>query len=157
MRRRDDRPLQREDDLGGVVDVWIVDVGELKRPAARFQVGPTHRPVAAFEDLLVEQPIGAADHRRVIAGDTGVMERDQREARVPHGRLAGFHPARVVLIDREALHPLQAATHQRMIERIAEQMQRNQRVHPRRLHVKEITRLSQNWDTSAKTVTAMSI
>ena len=51
---------QREHDLGGVVDVGVVVVGELERPAAGRSAGPPHRPVAAHVYLLVEQPLGGA-------------------------------------------------------------------------------------------------
>ena len=38
---------QREHDLGGVVDVGVVDVGELERPAAGRELRARDRPVAA--------------------------------------------------------------------------------------------------------------
>ena len=51
---------QREHDLGGVVDVGVVVVRELKGPAADGELGPADRPVAADAHLLAEQPGGAA-------------------------------------------------------------------------------------------------
>ena len=61
-------PMQREHDLGGVIDVGIVDVGELERPAAGVKSGSatTSRPDG---DLLAEQPFGGPHHRRVVAGN----------------------------------------------------------------------------------------
>ena len=54
-------------DLGGVVDVGVVGVGELERPAAGLERRTPHRPVAATEDLLgsISQS-AAALHRLVV-------------------------------------------------------------------------------------------
>ena len=45
---------QRQDHLGGVVDVGIRVVGELEGPAARLEVRPPHPPVPRDADLLAE-------------------------------------------------------------------------------------------------------
>ena len=81
-----DRPLavregdapQRQHDLRGVVDVGVVDVGELERPTARRQSRSRDRPVAADRDLLAEQPSRGADERGMIVGQAAVAERDDR-------------------------------------------------------------------------------
>ncbi len=84
---------QREHDLGGVVDIRVVDVGELERPSPGRERGTAYRPVATAGDLLAEQPIGGSDDRLVVAGDAGVGQRDQGQRGVPDRRLAGLEPA----------------------------------------------------------------
>ncbi len=124
---------QRQQHLGRVVDVRVVDVGELERPAAGLELGYADRPVAALADLLAEQPVGAPRHRLVITGHARVVQRDQRQRRIPHRRLARLQPAHAVLGDRESLEPFEAPLHHGVVERIAEQVQGDQRVHPWRL------------------------
>ncbi len=63
----DELPRQaRQDDQrdGGVVDVGVVTVGALERPAARFDALDLLRPVAGKTDFVAQHPIEA----RVIAG-----------------------------------------------------------------------------------------
>ena len=123
---------QGEHDLGGVVDVGVVVVGELERPAARLELGPAHRPVARHQDLLAQQPVGGRDERGIVGRHAGVGQRDRRQRRVPHRRLAGLDPASPV-VDGEAVEPVEAGAHHGMLERIAAQMQGDQRVDPGRL------------------------
>jgi len=75
---------QGHHDLGRVVDVGVVVVGELERPASGLEVGTTHRPVARHPDLVREQPIGRRGECRVIRWCAGVGERDHGQGRVPH-------------------------------------------------------------------------
>ena len=130
-------PAQREHDLGGVVDVGVVVVVELERPAARGQPGPAHRPVAADPDLLAEQPVGAAPHERGSVG-RHARRRPARSApaRCPTpatGRPRAGGRAVRALTTVNAVEPGEAGPHHRVVERVAEQVQRDQRVHPRRL------------------------
>jgi hypothetical protein len=69
--------LEGKDHLGGVVDVGIVVVLELKGPAARNQIGPLDRPVPAGVDLLGLQPLRRPRDRRVADVIAGIGERDQ--------------------------------------------------------------------------------
>ena len=53
---------QGEHHLGGVVDVGVVDVGELERPAAGLQLRAAHRPVAATRGSALQ----AANRLRAV-------------------------------------------------------------------------------------------
>ena len=70
-------------------------------------------------------------------GDARVEQRGQRQAGVPDRRLAGLEPAHravgAVLADEEAVQPGEPGAHRGVVEGVAEQVQRHQRVHPRRL------------------------
>ena len=124
---------QREHDLRGVIDVGVVDVGELERPATRLELRPAHRPVAPNADLLAEQPVGGAHECGILRGHAGVLQRHDRERGVPDGRLAGFQPPRPALLDHEALDPREADAHDRMVDLVAAQRERHERVDPGRL------------------------
>ena len=77
-----DQP-QREHDLGRVVDVGVVVVRELERPAAGREQRTPHGPVALDPDLLAQQPLGGALDGRIVRGGAGVTQRDHGQAGVP--------------------------------------------------------------------------
>ena len=53
--------IHRHGDDGGVVDIGIMRIGVLERPAAGAQIGPPRDPIAAHvEHLLRHQPVEAA-------------------------------------------------------------------------------------------------
>jgi hypothetical protein len=61
-------------------------------------------------------------------------QRVHGERGVPHGRDARLHRERVFGLERERRQqPFDAARHHRMVVRVAERLQRDERVHPRRL------------------------
>ena len=124
---------QRQHHLGGVVDVRVVVVLELERPTARLEVRAPYGPVPRYAHLLVEQPAGRADKGGIVGRHARVAQRDDRECRVPHGRLAGLEPAAVVLVNRERLEPLERGMHQWVIHWIAANVERHHRVDPGRL------------------------
>ncbi len=127
-------PTERQRADRRVIDVGVVDVVVLERPPARSQARAPHRPVARHvEYLSVEQPVGGAHQRRVVAVQAGVGQRQHRERGVPHRRLAGLQPHGLAILDGEPIEPGQARPDHRVIQRIALEMQRHQRVHPRRL------------------------
>ena len=69
-RRVEPRPgaVHRHDDDGGVVEVGVMRIGVLERPAARPHVGPLRGPVAGdVEDLLRLQPGKRLSTRRCSA------------------------------------------------------------------------------------------
>ena len=129
--------LQREHDLGGVVDVGVDVVGELEGPAGRVEIGSLHRPVAAHADLFGEHPADAARDGRVVDRHARVEQRDDGEAGVPDRRLAGLEPAdaavRCVFVDEEAVQALDRRRDHRVVQRVAQQVQGEDRVDPRRL------------------------
>ena len=124
---------QREDDHGRVVDVGVVLVRELEREAARGELGPAHRPVAARADLLRRKPLARADDRPVLRVDACVEQREHRQRRVPDRRLAGLEAAALVVLDREVVEAVDRPRENRVVERVAERMQRDDRPDPRRL------------------------
>ena len=92
------RAPQREHDDGRVVDVGVVVVRELEREAAGRDVRPPHGPVAADLHLAAGEPARAALDRLVVRREARVEQRDQRERRVPHRRLARLDPAALVVL-----------------------------------------------------------
>ena len=87
---------QREHHLGRVVDVGVVGVLELERPAAGRRAGPAHRPVAARADLLgrsASRPRGRAQRRR-RAGTPASASAITASAVSQTGALAGLEPPR---------------------------------------------------------------
>ena len=121
--------------IGGVVDVRVVVVLELEGPAAGREVRPSDSPVAPHGDLLVEQPARRRAAGRVVGGDAGVGQRRSWPGRCPtpatgRPRCAGACSSSTV----KRVEPVAAAAF------IAgwssgkpSQVQREQRVHPRRL------------------------
>src|ERR1039457_5193660 len=82
-RTRQADPAEREQDLGGVVDVGVAVVVELERPATWVKAGPAHLPVPGPADLLLEQPGGRPGQRGIIGRNARVGERDNGEHGVP--------------------------------------------------------------------------
>ena len=130
---RDVGPAQSHQHLGRVVDVRIVVVCEFERPPARVDVGPARRPIAADSDLFVQQPLRRPLQDRIVSVQARVGERDHRQGRVPHRRLAGLEPASGPVGDGEALKALEASLHDRVVERVAERVEGRDRPHPGRL------------------------
>ncbi len=130
-------PAQREHDLRGVVDVGVDVVGELESPAGRGELGPAHRPVAGHPDLLLEQPVGGPAHDRVVRRRARVEQAGDGEAGVPDRRLARLEPAvfavRPLLADEEPVQAGDGGGEARVLQRVAQQVQREDRVHPGRL------------------------
>ena len=130
-------PREGEHDLGGVVDVGVDVVGELEGPAGRGEVGPAYRPVAGHRDLLIEQPLDGLVHDRVGRLGARVEQAGEGEAGVPHGGLAGLEPAVLavggLLADQEPVEAGDCRGQAGVLERIAEQVQREDRVDPGRL------------------------
>jgi hypothetical protein len=124
---------QREDDFGGVVDVRVVVVLELERPAARLQVRAPLHPVSDRAHFLADQPVRGSNHRGVVGRESGIAERDGRERGVPDRRLAGFDAARAVFDDRESVEACECLRDHGVIHRVAEYVERHHRVHPGRL------------------------
>ncbi len=84
---------QRQHHLGGVVDVRVVVVLELERPATGAESGSAHLPVPGAVDLLGQYPVGRLDQLRVVGRQSGVGEGDGGQAGVPYRGLARLdHP-----------------------------------------------------------------
>ena len=78
------RAAQRHHHLGGVVDVGVVVVVELERPAAGREVRAPHRPVARHADLLGQHPVGALLHGGSCAGATPASRSASMASAVSH-------------------------------------------------------------------------
>ncbi len=64
----------------GVVQVRIMQIGALERPAARCDALDLHRPVARRADFLCQQPVNGPLHRlRIPVFNTAVQHREQRQ------------------------------------------------------------------------------
>ena len=120
---------QGEHDLGGVVDVGVVVVIELERPAARLQAGAADLPVAGAgisssssqSAALVSagcsagRPASASAMTASTVSHTGDWQASSRRTGPPGSPL-----------DREPVQPGQPALDDRMVEAVAEQVQGDQ-------------------------------
>src|SRR5207244_9262467 len=70
---------QRKCDDGRVVDVRVEVVLELERPAARWKVGLTDRPVPGNRHLLADEPIAGAAQGGTGGPDTRVEQGKYRQ------------------------------------------------------------------------------
>ena len=118
--------VEREHDLGGVVDVGVVVVGEFEGPAARGQRRPADGPVARDGDLLGEQVARRRDEHRVTRSETGVGEGGDGQGRVPDRGLASFEAPPPLVVDRESVKTRKARPHAGVVEGVALQPQGDQ-------------------------------
>ncbi len=135
VRRERRGAAQREHRDRGVVDIRVAVVVEFERPAPWREPGAAHLPVAWPWHFLIEHPEGRAHKRGIVRTRARVRQRDHREHRVPDRGLARLKAPdrsfRCLFRDDEALKAGQGAPHDGMAGPVAEQMQCNQRVHPR--------------------------
>jgi len=123
------RLIHRPSHHGGVVEVWIVRVGILKRPSAASQAGVGIAPVARLiGNLPLGQPVQRATDGIVepgllcglplcrLQGKTG-------QAGVPHRRNARLAIGDVVLFDEKLVDRFSRSDQQRVICRVSEQAQ----------------------------------
>jgi hypothetical protein len=126
----------REHDQGNgrVVDVGIVQVGALERPAARLDIFDLSRPVAAIADFVREHPVERLHHRRRELA-IAILHREQREQRVPDRRLAGLDVQRAAALVRPVrIERREPFRHDGMLQRVALDVERHEAVDPRRLN-----------------------
>ena len=84
-------PVHRPRDDRRVVDVGVVVVAELERPAAAAQLRPGQAPVPRLvEQLALAQPVEAAQHVRVGHVPGRLLQREGGEPGVPGRRAAGW-------------------------------------------------------------------
>jgi hypothetical protein len=120
---------------GRVVDVRVVQVGPLERPAAGRRVRHLDAPVAGHADLLLEHPLDRAAHTlALVQRAIAVLHRHQRQQRVPHRRFARLDVDRAVaLVGPVRVQRFDPSFQHRVLERVAFLVQREQAVDPRRL------------------------
>ena len=90
--------VHRHDDHGGIIEVGVIIIAILKRPAAGAHAAPLLGPIAGhIQDLTRAQPI----QRLVRGGDRGIIARLQHgmrgQCRIPHGADAGLAVSLVIL------------------------------------------------------------
>ena len=116
---------EHHQDDRGVVHVGIPVVEKLEGPAAGLQVGPFNRPIAALQDLMVDQPLRRVAQRRMLRRKAGIDQRLGRERGVPVGRNAGLEENRVALIPDELTRRVERFFDYRMVIAIAEPLERH--------------------------------
>ena len=117
----------------GIIDVRVVRIGVLKRPAAGTDIGPPRDPIAFdVEDLPGHQPFKtfAGVRRRVLATDLEQGMAD--EAGVPDRRDARLAIGLVLVHDQQLLDRLAGDGALRMMFRIAEHVEHHHAVRHRR-------------------------
>ena len=115
---------------GRVVDVGIMAVAELERPAAATQAGAGLAPVAGrVKQLARLQPVQRAQHLFADHTPAGFVQRQAGQRRVPHGRDAGLAVGIVLAHHEQPLQRFPGLYTIRVIGGIAEQSQRLVGVH----------------------------
>ena len=119
---------------GRVVDVGVVQVRALERPAARLHAAHLLRPIAVVAHLVREHPVERTLHvRRELA--LAVLHGEQRQQRVPHRRLAGLDVQRAAALVRPvAVERREPLRDDGVLEGVALDVERHQAVDPRRLN-----------------------
>ena len=137
--RRRASAAQRQHHLGGVVDVGVGVVGELERPAGRRRgrgrctaQSPVTRTSSASSHST------AALHRRVVGSARRRRAARSARAQVSHtgdwqASSRRITPSGVSRGSMKPSRPVERRDQRRMVERVAEQVQREDRVDPRRL------------------------
>ena len=126
--------VQCNEHLSCVVDVRVGVVGELERPSTRCGALDLYLPVAPLGYLGGDEPLCRPAQHRTVGRHARVLQSDHRKAGVPGWRHTSLDAQRVFLLDHEAPKSLHTLAHDRMINAVAEQFERNKRVHPRRLN-----------------------
>ena len=126
---------QRQHDLGGVVDVGVVDVGELERPAARLADRAGARPSRRVPRICWSSSQSAPRiDRLVVGGQPGVVRARSSPAHVSQTgdwQASTRRRCRRRIVKRSS--PSSPRSDHRMVDAVPEQVQGDQRVHPGRL------------------------
>ncbi len=104
-----------------IVDVGVVIVAELKRPATAAHARTAVRPVAFFvEQLARPEPVESAQHAGIGSVIVGLLKRQASQARVPYRRHTGLAVGVVGLLDDQAAQGLAGHDAVRMVGAVAE-------------------------------------
>ncbi len=122
---------QTEANHRAVIHVRIELVVELEVPAAGLTFFIFDFPVADGAYLLLQNPVGALHHARIIRRHTRLAKSKNRIRRIPHRRHAGLHAEGVFLFDAELLKFIERANHLRIVQGITQAAQRNDGIHHR--------------------------
>ena len=115
----------------GVIHIGIELVIELEVPAARLALRILDLPVAGLAHLLLQNPVGAFHHPRIVRRNSRFAQGKQRIRRIPHRRHAGLHAESVFLFDAQLFELVERADHLRIVHRIPQAAQRDDRIHHR--------------------------
>ncbi len=125
--------VERQGNRGGVVEIGVMRVGVLERPAARPQPGTGRGPVAdRVEHLLVGEPVDRAADRRRKPRVADLHQRVAGERAVPHRREAGLAVAVLAVEDEQLADRSGGGGAIGMIRRISQAIEHHQRVRHRR-------------------------
>ena len=127
------RAIHRHHHHRGVVDVGIMRIGVLERPAARAHVRPPRDPIALDVEHLIGpqpfEPLHDPPHRLLVAG---LQQRVAGEPGVPDRRHAGLAIGLVRMHGQELLDRPAGDRARRIVRRIAERVEHHHAVGHRR-------------------------
>ena len=123
--------LQSQQHHHRVVRVGVEDVVELERPSARLHAWILHAPVPAHAHLFAREPSGGAADFVALRIDAARGERDQIDGGVPDRREAGLDAEILRVIDEEAREVPLGLDEERVIFRIAQRLEGDERVQHR--------------------------
>src|SRR5262245_40449360 len=96
-------PIHSHDDDGGIVEIWVMRIGILERPAAWTHARAAGRPVAdSIKDLPGLQPFETAPRAFHGSWYADLEKCVRGERRIPHRRHARL-AIRLVLLDHQKL------------------------------------------------------
>jgi len=99
-----------------IVHVRIKLIVKLEVPSARLALLVLDLPVADVSHLLLQNPIRALHHPRIVGRHARLSQSEQRVCRIPHGRHAGLHAERVFFFDSEFFELIQRSNHLRIVQ-----------------------------------------
>ena len=109
---------------GGIVNIRIMFVGELKRPAAGLQAGTLHRPVALPPALAIQHPVRGSSHRIRISAPH-LSQREGCVGRVPDRRNSRLKLEPILAFDEQILEHFDCTGAIRMVIGVVQGIERH--------------------------------
>ncbi len=128
--------VERQQYLRRIIHIRVKLIVKLEVPSAGLDIGKTHRPIALVADLLRHQPVRGLHHARIVLRDSSLAQRVDGLSGVPHRRDAGLHAEggswvvrlAVRIVDAKLLELVHRANELRIVWRVSQAGQRDQRV-----------------------------
>ena len=114
-----------------VVHIRIELVVKFEIPARRLPFGILNLPVADRAHLLLQNPVRALYHPRIVRRHPRFAQCKQGISRVPDRRFRGLHPERIFFLDTQLFEFIERADDLRIIQRVAQAAQRDDRIQDR--------------------------
>jgi hypothetical protein len=94
-------------------------------------------PVARIAHLLLQDPVGALHHSRIVGGNSSFTQGEEGVGCIPHRRHARLHAERIAFFDAELFKFIESADHLGIVEGISLAAQSDDGVHDRGINCAE--------------------